>query len=451
MVDYVWKDLIGLVQANSADHCLISHYLDFYIQLENPEKLLSTTVQLDDLSLACQEKPELIQISLQFLMKMIESLQNPVDQLNSALNFHICHSDTIERTLFNAARRNDLEGADSKKLSLNAVNGLKLCVLLANNWKIWASQNIEIFKRVRDTLSGLLNLIIALPNFYNKTTNVETNQALLASAPITMRRRYSSNDRHSGSLKTDHEIASFRTNVILMCLEGLSSITPSLNLILSENRQELVYYAKELCLFLQPNFSVPFPKIEMGKVVGINEASFGSLQHLVHYAHGLHQHSDDKISTAIIDKIWTIFISQTYLIVDDLDKQRREELGSEMNTLLRRVQKTFAPGVKFGSPKSRMNSISQNRVNSPERTPSELKFNSPVAVSEAGLSFSTPVVEKNGIGRVMSGGGGGSARMNKGNSITRIGSASQMDQQDIVILTIADDFITKLRDVGETN
>jgi len=136
--------------------------------------------------------------------------------------------------------------------------------------------------------------------------------------------------------------------------------------------------------------------------------------------------------------------------VDDLDKQRREELGSEMNTLLRRVQKTFAPGVKFGSPKSRMNSISQNRVNSPERTPSELKFNSPVAVNEAGLSFSTPVVEKNGIGRVMSG-GGGSGRMNKGNSITRIGSASQMDQQDIVILTIADDFITKLRDVGETN
>jgi len=448
LVDYVWKDLIGLIQANSKDHCLILHYLDFYVQLENPEKLLSTTVQLDDLSLACQGKPELIQIALQFVMKMVESLQNPVNQLNSALNFHICHSDTIERTLFNAARRNDLEGPDSKKLSLNAVNGLKLYVLLANNWKIWASQNIEIFKRVRDTLSGLLNLVIALPNFYNKTASSESNPALLASVPINMRRRYSSNDRNSGSLKTDHEIASFRTNVILMCLEGLSSITPSLNLILSENRQELIYYAKELCLFLQPNFSVPFPKIEMGKVVGINEASFGSLQHLVHYAHGLHQHSsDDKTSTAIIDKVWTIFISQTYLIVDDLDKQRREELGSEMNTLLRRVQKTFAPGVKFGSPKSRINSISQ-RVSSPERTNSDFKFNSPVATHEAGLSFSTPVVEKNGIGRVMS---GGSGRMNKGNSITRIGSASQMDQQDIVILTIADDFITKLRDVGETN
>ena len=118
-----------------------------------------------------------------------------------------------------------------------------------------------------------------------------------------------------------------------------------------------------------------------------------------------------------------------------------------MNTLLRRVQKTFAPGVKFGSPKSRINSISQ-RVSSPERTSSDFKFNSPVAINEAGISFSTPVVEKNGISRVMS---GGSGRMNKGNSITRIGSASQMDQQDIVILTIADDFITKLRDVGETN
>jgi len=43
--------------------------------------------------------------------------------------------------------------------------------LLANSWKVWASQNVEIFKRVRDTLSGLLNLVVALPSFYNKTVS----------------------------------------------------------------------------------------------------------------------------------------------------------------------------------------------------------------------------------------------------------------------------------------
>merc|ERR1712173_175982 len=123
------------------------------------------------------------------------------------------------------------------------------------------------------------------------------------------------------------------------------------------------------------------------------------------------------------------------------DEQRREELGSEMNTLLRRVQKTFAPGVKFGSPKTRMNSINQTVRNSPERTTTaaaSVAFSPVVAVSEAGMNFSvnssTPVVDKT---RSMGGAGGG---------LIRVGSVSQIDQQDIVILTIADEFITKLRE-----
>jgi hypothetical protein len=79
-------------------------------------------------------------------MKMIDSSENPVNQLNSALNFHICHSGEIERILFNSARRNEMYSKTDEKLSIDSLNGLKLYVMLANNWKLWASQNVDIFK-----------------------------------------------------------------------------------------------------------------------------------------------------------------------------------------------------------------------------------------------------------------------------------------------------------------
>ena len=72
-----------------------------------------------------------------------------------------------------------------------------------------------------------------------------------------------------------------------MCLDGLSAITPSLNIIMSENRQEMVYYARDLCSFLVPNFTVPQVSIECGKIVGVNAASFGTLQALGSYAQAL--------------------------------------------------------------------------------------------------------------------------------------------------------------------
>ena len=434
LIDYIWRDLIGLIQTSSEkeNSSLIEQYLDFFVQIQNLDR-----IQLDDLTLACQDKKSLIFMVLGFLMKMIDSSENPINQLNSALNFHICHSVEIERILFNSARRNEIDSKNDQKLTINSLNGLKLYVMLANNWKIWASQNVDIFKRVRDTLSGLLNLVVSLPNFYSKNTSSDGKpETFIANTPISMRRRQSSNENFTKNNSNNNNLADFRSKIILMCLEGLSSITPSLDLIMSDNRQELIFYAKELCLFLQPNFSVPFPKIEMGKVVGINEASFGTLQHLVHFSSSLQQ-NNEKVSSSIIDKVLSIFISQTYLIIDDLDEQRREELGSEMNTLLRRVQKTFAPGVKFGSPKTRMNSINQAVRNSPERaatTSASVAFSPVVAVSEAGMNFSvnssTPVVDKTrSIGGLM-----------------RVGSVSQIDQQDVVILTIADEFITKLRE-----
>ena len=59
----------------------------------------------------------------------------------------------------------------------------------------------------------------------------------------------------------------------------------------------------------------------------------------------------DELIFLLLDRVWTIFISQTYMIMDELDANRKEELSSEMSTILKRLQSTFLRGYKsFMSP-----------------------------------------------------------------------------------------------------
>jgi len=394
VVSIAWSDILKKVVENEKT-CLkiLIRYLELIINLarNNPLKICDHII-LDDLTLSAQNNKLILPSLMKFFTKLLEILPEKI-MVRACLNLYTCHHTNMEEEIFKTIT------SENYKNSTSLGSIIKILTFLLQSWREWSTSAFEVFKSVKITITGVLNLILALPltSKSEKTSKTKMiHSPIIANGPISIRRRQSSstNPSNISMLGDSYQIDSLKIDIITLCLEGLVSC-PRLIDILDDNVSNLGLFSREVSCFVEPNFSTPKLSIENGKIVGVNDLSFGSIVALFDSIKILNQSEDfrDELIFLLLDRVWTIFISQTYLIMDDLDANRREELSSEMSTILKRLQTTFLRGYKsFMSPGRKTKSPCLNT--SILRSNSELNTTLPTKSADPSTCILFSIAEK---------------------------------------------------------